>query len=331
MYTLVEAMTPLEKLAKEHEDLMEMDDERYLSDLGSKCFVYSRSKHKWYKGQISDIYIDSKTSEEWLIVKYNGNKRKKIQRLCKDFRPNTVQGLWQIYLIYGYTRQADIKIYGDLIGVLIAFYGVHFGDTWNIETSHPDYTILADQGIIKCPPVKPTTGRNLPPYMNAFGANIVSKGEIAKWKLRVLEISENMNRKRAMNIVFGIIDVAKAPYIAHSEPLLFCYGSYAAGIGYNGYLGYVYDGTSLENYKGINGNADGKLFTRGFDKLYYPHCIEMTLDLRDEKGGRLVYKLHKDKKEVVFSDQIDLDRQYHVALGLRGERILKVQLINLDC
>ena len=322
-------MTSFEKLANGNTDSMELDSERYLSDLGSRCFIYSRSKCKWFKGQITDIHLDSETNEEWLVVKYNGNKRKKIQRLCKDFRPITIQGLWQIYLIYGFIREADIKLYGDLFRVLMLFYGVKFGDTWNIETSHPDYTIFADDGIIKCPPVEPATKKKLPPYMNAFGVNIVSKGEIAKWKLKVLEISEK-NKKRAMNIVFGIVDVAKAPLIVHSEPYLFCYSSYRAGIGYNGALGYVYDGTHLEEgvNKGIDGNAGGRM-QQGFDKLYYPHCIEMTLDLRGDKFGKLIYKLNQDNEEIVFSDKIDLDRQYHVALGLRGDRIFKVQLINL--
>ena len=64
----------------------EINDARMLLDIGSPCEIYSRSKNKWYNGTISDIFIDRKTNQEWLVIKYGKNKSKKIQRLCDDLQ-----------------------------------------------------------------------------------------------------------------------------------------------------------------------------------------------------------------------------------------------------
>ncbi len=37
-------------------------------------------------GKISQRFIDSKTNEEWFVVKYGDNKTKKMQRFCSDLR-----------------------------------------------------------------------------------------------------------------------------------------------------------------------------------------------------------------------------------------------------
>ena len=47
---------------------------RYLWELGSSVSIYSRSKNKWFIGEITDIYIDDIT-KKWFIVKYNENKK----------------------------------------------------------------------------------------------------------------------------------------------------------------------------------------------------------------------------------------------------------------
>ena len=61
-------------------------DSRLLLDIGFPCSIYSRSNDEWYNGIIDDIFIDQKTNEEWLIVKYGNNQSKKIQRLCDDIQ-----------------------------------------------------------------------------------------------------------------------------------------------------------------------------------------------------------------------------------------------------
>ena len=55
--------------------------------INSQCEVYSRSSNKLCDGIITKIYIDDEDQMEWLTVKYNGTKKKKIQRFCGDFRP----------------------------------------------------------------------------------------------------------------------------------------------------------------------------------------------------------------------------------------------------
>ena len=63
-----------------------MDNDHLSLDVGSSCFIYSRSKQKWLEGTIAKIKVHSNTNQEWLTVKYGNNKSKKIQRFCKDLR-----------------------------------------------------------------------------------------------------------------------------------------------------------------------------------------------------------------------------------------------------
>eukprot|EP01084_Bolivina_argentea_P125450 222266_1 len=56
--------------------------------IGSNCRIYSRSSDKWYAGKVDKICGSGE--DEWLIVKYsvnNKNKKKEIQRNCKDIKP----------------------------------------------------------------------------------------------------------------------------------------------------------------------------------------------------------------------------------------------------
>ena len=241
-------MTLLEKRAVETKENGKIDRGRYFLDLGSNCFIHSRSKNKWFRGNITEKFIDYKTNKEWIVVKYNGNKKKKIQRLCTDLRPYTFQGIWQIYLIYGMMRIEKIEnIYLDLIQLILKFYGFNPNETWNIETSHPSLKIKIYEGIITCPYVRSysrQTGfrKAAPdPYLHAFGTNIVSKGEIAKWKLN-LDIYMNTYTGNKIGAVVGIIDVAKISSKMHCGTAPFCHNGYKAGIGYSCDDGYIYDG-----------------------------------------------------------------------------------------
>ena len=52
--------------------------------------IRARSNNKWYNGFIVNIEINiiDDLNNEWLIVKYNKNKKtKKIQRYCNDIKP----------------------------------------------------------------------------------------------------------------------------------------------------------------------------------------------------------------------------------------------------
>ena len=60
---------------------------RYSWTFDSICSIYSRSAGQWFQGKIHDIYHDSITNKEWLVVKYNDNKTKSIQRLCEAIKP----------------------------------------------------------------------------------------------------------------------------------------------------------------------------------------------------------------------------------------------------
>ena len=62
------------------------EDGRLAMEVGTTCFIFSRSKQNWLIGIITKITIDSNTNQEWLTVRYGGNKSKKIQRFCKDLK-----------------------------------------------------------------------------------------------------------------------------------------------------------------------------------------------------------------------------------------------------
>lgn len=55
--------------------------------------IYSRSNKKWYDGKIENIITvtddndHNKQVTEWLIVRYNNKKTKRIQRNCNDIKP----------------------------------------------------------------------------------------------------------------------------------------------------------------------------------------------------------------------------------------------------
>eukprot|EP01084_Bolivina_argentea_P226089 381947_1 len=56
-------------------------------NIGSKCLIYSRSHKYWHNGEIANIFVDSNSNQEWLVVKYNQTKKKKIQRFSPDIKP----------------------------------------------------------------------------------------------------------------------------------------------------------------------------------------------------------------------------------------------------
>jgi len=59
--------------------------ERELWSLNSYVLIYSRSKQKWFEGQIIKIY--GSLHDEWLVVKYNVKSTKEIQRNSTDIKP----------------------------------------------------------------------------------------------------------------------------------------------------------------------------------------------------------------------------------------------------
>ena len=66
--------------------VMEDVDIRLKWNVNSKCSLYSRSKEKWYEGEIVDVFNDKQTNAEWLMVRY-GPKKKRVQRFCADIKP----------------------------------------------------------------------------------------------------------------------------------------------------------------------------------------------------------------------------------------------------
>jgi len=78
-------------------------DHRSLWTVGSFCLIYSRTKSEWVKAEITAITGTKR--EEWLVVKYNKKKKKRIQRNCKDIQPDPD---------YCYEVGSKCRIYSEL-------------------------------------------------------------------------------------------------------------------------------------------------------------------------------------------------------------------------
>lgn len=48
------------------------------------CMIFSRSAKRFYLGRIDKIWTKIDTGEEWLLVHYNGRKKKEVQRFCPN-------------------------------------------------------------------------------------------------------------------------------------------------------------------------------------------------------------------------------------------------------
>eukprot|EP01084_Bolivina_argentea_P125449 222265_1 len=106
--------------------------------IGSNCRIYSRSSDKWYAGKVDKICGSGE--DEWLVVKYsvnNKNKKKEIQRNCKDIKPfipvlkykeNEIKKTMREYrklTVYGYIRnhmQILFYLFTDIIDIIYKFY-----------------------------------------------------------------------------------------------------------------------------------------------------------------------------------------------------------------
>ena len=70
---------------EEIENAMGNINARLLWTVDSECLVFSRSKNKWFEGNIDELVEIEDT--EWMMIKYDGNKTKKMQRFCFDVKP----------------------------------------------------------------------------------------------------------------------------------------------------------------------------------------------------------------------------------------------------
>ena len=90
------------------------DKLRYLWVSGSLLWIFT-FKNAWYIGEITDIYIDDITKEEWFIVKYNENKNQ-LQRLCTDIKPIAFESKnisnFELY-VTGWNHRSQLAAYSN--------------------------------------------------------------------------------------------------------------------------------------------------------------------------------------------------------------------------
>eukprot|EP01084_Bolivina_argentea_P124304 220268_1 len=92
-------------------------------NVNSHCLIYSRSKHKWFKGTI--VKINGSQKHEWMVVKYDNNKRKKIQRNCEDIKPSWHSRSNNNYIPFSKdTKPSKLIIYSK--SMLILYGYIHY-------------------------------------------------------------------------------------------------------------------------------------------------------------------------------------------------------------
>jgi len=53
---------------------------------GDRCRIYSKSKKKWFRGEVSIIFTDEEG--EWLEIRYDKSMSKQVQRYSADIKPD---------------------------------------------------------------------------------------------------------------------------------------------------------------------------------------------------------------------------------------------------
>ena len=72
-------------LRKKFSELSKMADPRSFLQEGFWCKI--RVENQWKNGIIDHIFIGDKCNQDWLIVKYDNDQFKVIQRFCDDLKP----------------------------------------------------------------------------------------------------------------------------------------------------------------------------------------------------------------------------------------------------
>ena len=211
--------------------------------------------------------------------------------------------------VYGYIRQSTKYFPDDLKNICYKFYLKVF-DKWDIDKCSGKLDIDVNKGIIEA------KYNHEKIVVNAFGTNVVTKGDVEIWKIKPLI------DKSYESIFVGIVESCKA-----SKDMFWSFAAPAhkAGIAYMG-VGRLYDSMNANDYRSC--------FTRIYDKWEYPQEIILTLDMSvdddvDRKYGRLSMR-KGDANEITISHKIDMNKLYRLAVSMylsqKGNNHHKMQL-----
>ena len=220
----------------------------------------------------------------------------------------------QEYVVSGYLRQTnkyDIYFPLEIIHLCLIFYMIAI-DQWNIELSDNEQMSI-DPKLNTITRVAERTN-----FFNAFGTVTLTKGDVHKWKFRILEARDERSKTMKRRFVdVGIIDAsANVAGINHThafwqQPA----GVLLSAITYHGAQCYktIFD-SDIQEY--------GEFWTASTDSII------MTLDLRAETFGKLSIESDTEDFGILY-DKIDVNKQWRMALTMLLS--YTIQLSSIDC
>ena len=209
---------------------------------------------------------------------------------------NKQKELEQNMTVYGFVRRCDIEIPNVLIDLCLLFYLKVF-DGWSVEKGDERLKIDVDKNIVEFYGVS---------YLDAFGTLVMTKGDVESWTFSVSGISTHSIIRAAV----GIADIAKL----ESNEKEGSFGAPAKRVGI------VYHAGLAKKYVSVCGWITKKYGT----KWRANEILTMTLDLTDDKYGKLSFK--KDDEDMgVLYDKIDVNRTYCMGISVRSNCIIELK------
>ena len=210
--------------------------------------------------------------------------------------------------IDGWIRGLGVAMLNDVKSVILMFY-LRFKDVF--EIAEKGLRICDDGATLEFATKQPLYSRKA---KNAFGRDIVKKGEIQTWCIKPYTLDGYCT-----DVLIGVIDVNEIPDTLNYNGQTFLHGSYNKGM-----IGYYGGGTGQVDNRFTNKKMfQGHLW-------WAPNSLTITLDLwtfRDKGYGVFAIKLDDDNDERVCKD-VDINKQYKLAIAMYGSNAPKVQLID---
>jgi len=139
---------------------------------------------------------------------------------------------------------------------------VYISDTWNTQIAHPNLAFDTTQNTVY--------NRGTGDWLNAFGNQVIQKGQYKKWTVKILPRTQPKNAKeeRACEVVVGVVDAKK---VSNRQggfwlgPML--------GYGYYGFSGKKFHtkkrGTNYGRKYGANDTISVEINMQNFDLMFW--------------------------------------------------------------
>lgn len=160
-------------------------------------------------------------------------------------------------------------------------------DVWDASKSHNEFKFDTDANIVS----RATSGY----CRNAFGSMVIKKGNIKRWKLKLLDIDPS--------IFIGIVDPESKPNI-------------------NGGFFNQNNTFALSTHSGMK-YGNGQPLTIYSNKCKQNDIITMTLDMTRIYRGSLSFTINDNEYEQAFNT-INVDKEYIMAISIHNPETVQL-------